>query len=183
MTYWKATVEKPDGNGGWEPVGVFGTDASPVKSAGRHLHGDTALAAAQLLLSHVWPIDLGEPGRYEKPDRWKRDQDAKTGIADHRITVEVGDRNWDLDYGKPQPKPLAITVAELRLIEVRQMVAGSVEVTAKAAALTAQAKAARQDAQHAKWRIQSAVEEATRAGVEPAELAKAKRVPRPRKSG
>lgn len=183
MTYWKATVEKPDGNGGWEPVGLFGTDSSPVKGTGRHLHGDTALAAAQLLLSHVWPIDLGAAGRYEAPDRYRLDQEAKTGIADHRITVEIGDRKWDLDYGKARPEPLVITVAELRLIEVRRLVAESVEAAAKAEDLAAQARAARQNAQYAKWRIASAVEEAARAGVDTAELTKAKRAPRRKKAG
>lgn len=182
MIYWKATVERPDGAGGWTLVGVFGTEDSPVPGIGKHLHGDTPLDAAELLLSHVWPVDLAAFNRDDFADRWVRERQAKAGIADHRITVEVSDRAWSLPYGTTAPEPLTVTVAELRLIEVRKMVAESVEAVARAAELSKQARTARADAQHSKWRIENAVQEAARAGVDPAELAKAKRVPRQRKT-
>lgn len=182
MTYWKATVRRPDGAGGWDVVGVFGTDDSPVAGTGKYLHGDTALEAAQLLLSHVWPIDLATFNKYDGADRWKMERQAKTGIADLCITVEVGDRKWDVPYGQPTPEPLTITVAELRLIDIRRMVAESVAASAKAAELARQARIARNDAWYAKRCIEGAVEEATRAGVDEAAVTKAKRVPRaPRK--
>jgi len=138
VTYWKATVERPDGEGGWQLVGVFGTPTSKATGTGRHLHGDTPLDAARLLLSHVWPINLSEPGRYERPDVWTRDREASTGIADHRITIEVGDRKWDLEYGKERPEPLVITVAQMQLDAIRRLVAESVTASAKAAELAAQ---------------------------------------------
>lgn len=183
MTYWKATVEKPDGAGGWELVGVFGTDDSPRVGTGRHLHGDSALDAARLLLSHVWPVDLSEPDRYDKPGVWRRDNEAKTGIADHRITVEISDRPYNMPYGtKERPRGLVITVAELHLLAVRDQVTARVKAQAHADELTKQARTARADAQHAKWRVESAIEEATLAGVDPAQLASAKRAPQRKKT-
>lgn len=178
MTYWKATVAKPDGAGGWTVVGVFGTDDSPVDGTGKYLHGETALDAAKLLLSHVWPIHLASFNQYVEDDRWVRQQQAKTGIADHRITVEVSDRPYSVPYGQTAPDPLTITVAELRLMEVRQKVAESVALAARAAELASKAEQARGDARQAKWRVEQAVEEAQRAGVDAAELVKAKRRPR-----
>jgi hypothetical protein len=179
MTYWKATVEKPDGTGGWQLVAVFGTDAYPHGGTGQYLHGDTPLDAAKLLLSHVWPIDLREPGRYDNnPNRWREDQAASTGIADHRITIEPGERKWDAPFGAERPEPLVVTVAEMQLAQIRHLAAEAVAARTKADELTGQARAARLDAQHALWRIEQAREGAVRAGVDPGELTKAKRMPR-----
>jgi hypothetical protein len=183
MTYWKATVERPDGAGDWQLVGVFGTDAYPTSGTGRHLHGDTALDAAKLLLSHVWPIDIAEPGRYDRPNRWSLDKEAKTGVADHRITVELSDRPYNLPYGtKVPPEGLVITVAELRLLDLRDLVAAQVKAQATAAELAKQAQTARAEARHAKWRVEEAIREAALAGVDPDQITKAKRVPRRKKT-
>jgi hypothetical protein len=183
MTYWRATVERPDGNGGWVVVGVFGTMDSPADGSGRYISGATALEAAHLVLSHVWPVDLAEYLRRDELDRWKDRIKANTGIADHRITVDVDPaRRWSVDSDQPVPEPLTITVGELRLAEVRAQAAAYAEAQAKLKALNEQVRAARADVKHGKWRIEEAAQVATRAGVPEPDVAKASRPPRqPRK--
>lgn len=114
MTYWRATVERPDGAGGWTVVGVFGTRGTPGEGSARHLHGDTPLDAAQLLLGHVWPVNLAEFNERKDAGRWADWDKARTGIADHRITVDVDEsRLWSVGHGKPVPEPRTFTVAEI----------------------------------------------------------------------
>ena len=89
--YWKVTVERPDGDGGWTLVGVYGTDDSPVSGTGRHLHGDTPADAAQLLLSHVWPIDLATFNRYQGTDL---EQLQAIGGEDPNLTRLLRNAEW-----------------------------------------------------------------------------------------
>lgn len=183
MTYWRATVEKPDGTGGWIVVGVFGTSDTPGVSTARHIHGDTALQAAQLVLAHVWPVDLTEFLKRDDPGRWKDRLEANTGIADHRITLDVDpERLWSVGYDQPKPEPLTITVAELRLAEVRAKAAGLAAAKTKLKDLSEQVRQARSAVRHHTYLTEEAAEEATRAGVTAPDVAKASRPPRqPRK--
>lgn len=178
MTYWRARVERPDGDGGWTRVATFGTPETPGKTSARYLHGDSALAAAQLLLSHVWPVNLTEHNQRYDPDRWRDARLAETGIADHRITVDVDETNlWSIrdDTG---PLTLTITVAELRLTAIRTAVAQLVAEQAKLKELTEQIRIQRSEVRGQAYRKRTAQEEAVRAGVDPAAIAKASRAPR-----
>lgn len=181
MTYWRATVEKPDGNGGWVVVGVFGTSATPSVSTARHVHGDTALEAAQLVLAHVWPIDLTEFLKRDvnDPNRWKDEREAKTGIADHRLTLDVDpERLWSAGYGQTKPEPLTVTVADLRLTEVRAKASALAAAKARLKDLNEQVRRARSDVRHHTYLSETAEEEAARAGVAEIDVAKARRPPR-----
>lgn len=181
MTYWRATVEKPDGSGGWIVVGVFGTSATPGVgvSTARYIHGDTALEAAQLVLVHVWPVDLTEFLKRDDPGRWKDRCEVNTGIADHRITLDVDpERLWSVGYDQPKPEPLTITVAELRLAEVRAEAAALAAAKTKLKDLSEQVRQARSDVRHHTYLTEEAVAEATRAGVVASDVAKARRLPR-----
>lgn len=179
MPYWRATVEEPDGGGGWVVVGVFGTSATSGIGSARHINGDTALEAAQLVLGHVWPINLAEFLKRDDPGRWRDEGEAKTGIADHRLTLDVDpERGWSAGYGKPPPEPLTITVAELRLAEIRVEVKALAEAKAKAKALGEQLREARSDVRHRTYRLEDASSEATRSGVAASDVAKASRPPR-----
>lgn len=181
MTYWRAMVERPDGTGGWVVVGVFGTSGAPGISTARHLSSSTALEAANLLLGHVWPVDLEEFLKRDDPGRWKDRRDAETGIADHRITLDVDpERLWSADYG--EAKPLTITVAELRLHRVRAEAAALAGAKDKLKELNDQVRKARNDVHHRTYVLENVVEEATRAGVPETDVAKSSKAPRrPRK--
>lgn len=181
MTYWRVRVERPDGDGGWTLVGVFGTSGAPGISTARHLSSSTALGAANLVLGHVWPVDLEEFLKRDDPGRWKDRRDAETGIADHRITLDVDpERLWSSDHG--ESKPLTITVAELRLHQVRAEAAALAAAKAKLKELNDQVRKARNDVHHRTYVLENVVEEATRAGVPEPDVAKASRPPRqPRK--
>lgn len=178
MTYWRATVERPDGDGGWTMVGVFGTADTPGNGSSRHISGDTALEAAQLVLTHVWPVNLAEfLQRDDVPGRWRDEREAKTGIADHRITLDVDPaRRWSVGYD--QPEPLTVTVAELRLAEIRAEAAALADAKAKLKALSDQVRQARSDVRHRTYRTEEATREATCAGVAASDVAKARRLPR-----
>lgn len=178
MTYWRATVERPDGNGGWVTVGVFGTADTPGSGASRHIHGDTALDAARLVLSHVWPVNLDDFLKSEgEPGRWRARDAAKTDIADHRITLDVDPaRLWSA--AASQPEPVTVTVAELRLAEIRDGVAGLAAAKARLDALNDEVRRARADVRHLAYRVEEAVDEATRAGVPEPAVRKARRQPR-----
>jgi hypothetical protein len=179
VTCWRATVEKPDGAGGWTVVGVFGTSASPGSGTARHLGGDTPLEAAQTVLGYVWPVDLAEFLQRDDPGRWRDRHVAGTGIADHRITLDVDpERLWSVGYGRPQPEPLTVTVAELRLAEVRAKAAALAVAKAELKGLIEQVRRARGDVRHHTYLTEEAVEEATRAGVAVPDVAKAVRPPR-----
>lgn len=182
MPYWRATVEKPDGAGGWVVVGVFGTPATSGIGTARHLSATTALEAAQTVLVHVWPINLAEfLQRENDPACWKEEREAKTGIADHRITLDVDpERRWSVGHDQPQPETLTITVAELRLAEIRAEVASLAEAKAKLKALNEQVRRARSDVRHYTYRIKETATEATRAGVAAIDVSKATRPPRQR---
>jgi hypothetical protein len=181
--YWRATVERPDGEGGWVTVGVFGTKATPGNTSARYLHGDTALAAAQLLLSHVWPIDLTEFNKRDDVGKWRFYRDAKKGIAGHRVTVEVSEEHrWSVDYGKPVPPPLTITVAELRLAAIRERAAELVAARAELKELTEKLAKARANVRYHKSLTTGAQEEAEAAGVDQVEITRAARPPRQRRS-
>ncbi len=178
MTYWRARVERPDGNGGWTVVGVFGTPDAPSAGIGRHLHGATALDAVQLLLRHVWPVNLSELNDRADPEKWRDKRAAQTGVADHRIVVDVPEANrWSLQ-GKALPDPQTFSVAELRLAEVRAEVAELAAAKVKLKELVEQVRRARSDVQYRKYRVERTMEEATCAGVAEADVAKAGRVPR-----
>lgn len=179
MTYWRATVEKPDGTGGWIVIGVFGTSATPGVSTARHIHGDTAFQAAQIVLAHVWPVNLEEFLKRGDPGRWKDRFEANTGIADHRITLDVDpERLWSADYGQPQPEPMTVTVAELHLAEVRAKAAALAAAKATLKDLSEQVRQARSDVRHHTYLAEDAAAEATRAGVAETDVAKASRPPR-----
>ncbi len=177
MTYWRATVERPDGAGGWTTVAVFGTPDTPGNGTARHLHGDTPLEAAQILLRHVWPINLADFNKRDDIGMWRDEREAKTNIADHRITIDICEANRWSHHGDP-PEPLSVTVAELYLAEVRTEVAELAAKQARLAELTEQVRRARGDVQHGRWRVTHAKEDATRAGVAEAEVRKAGRAPR-----
>lgn len=181
MTYWRATVERPEG-GGWIEVGVFGTPDTPGEGSARYLSADAPRDAARLLLSHVWPTNLAEYNKRKDGDKWRDAIRANTGIADHRITIDVCEAyRWSLN-GKPAPEPQVFTVAELRLADVRTEVQNLADARAKLEELTAQVRQLRGDVRHQEWRVEQAREEAVRAGVEEPEVAKASRLPRqPRK--
>jgi hypothetical protein len=183
MTYWRAKVERPDGNGGWITVGVFGTSATPGTGTARHIHGDTALEAAQLVLGHVWPVNLDEFLKRDDMGRWKDRFEANTGIADHRITLDVDpERLWWSSDDRPKPEPVTVTVADLRLAEVRARAAELAAAKFKLKTLQEQVKLARSDVTHYTYLTQEAAEAATRAGVAAPDVAKASRPPRqPRK--
>ncbi len=177
MTYWRATVERPDGAGGWTTVAVFGTPDTPGNGSARHLHGATPLEAATILLRHVWPVNLADFNLRKDLGKWRAERAAKTDIADHRITIDVCAENRWSHFGEV-PEPLVVTVAEMRLAEVRAEVAELVANQAKLAELTEQIRRARGDVQHGRYRVDAAKEEAVRAGVDEAEVKKAGRVPR-----
>jgi len=182
VTYWRATVERPDGEDTWTTIAVFGTKDTPGNTSARYLHGDTAVAAAQLLLSHVWPVDLTEFNKRTDPGKWTFYNDARKGIAGHRITVEVTEEHrWSVDYGKPVPDPLTITVAELRLIAIRDHAAQLVDARAKLKELTAQVAKARADVRFHKSLTDRAQRDATDAGVASADITRAARPPRQRR--
>jgi hypothetical protein len=183
MTYWRATVERPDGDGGWVVVGVFGTPDTPGNGIARYLHGDTALAAAQILLTHVWPFELGSPVDPNNPGTWWADKvRAYTGIADHRITVEVDDsKPWSIPPGQAWLGPFTVTVAELRLMEIRAQVAALADARATLKELSEQVRRARSDVRICKFRMEEATREALRAGVAERDVTQAARTPsRPR---
>lgn len=177
MTYWKATVERPDGEGGWVVVDVFGVRDHPAPGSARHLHGDTAHDAAVLLLGHVWPVNLAA-FLQAKDDvgRWAADREAKAGIADHRITVEP--HSWSVNFGQPSPPAATFTVAELRLDAVRAAAAELAKAQAALKQLTAQVRRARSDIDYQKYLLTQAGEEAKRAGVDEPAVAKAGYRPR-----
>lgn len=176
MTYWRARVEKPDGNGGWTLVATFG--AADALSAS-YIHGDTALEAAQLVLGHHWPVDLVAFNRRDDPGKWNDERAANTGIADHRIALDIEEsRRWSVRSGQPVPEPAAFTVAELRLETLRAEAAALAEARAKLKALTDQVRRARRDVEHRRYRTEHAAEEAIRAGVAEPDVARASRPPR-----
>lgn len=179
MTYWRATVQRPDGAGGWTTVGVFGTPDTPGTGTARYLHGDTARYAAQLVLSHVWPIDLEQFNKREHDSgKWVDRDRAYTGIAEHRIIIDVCEEYlWSVP-GRTAPPPQTFTVAELRLADVHTEVLAFAEAKARLAELTDQVRLARGDVRHKKWRAEEACKEATRAGVAETDIAKARRLPR-----
>lgn len=181
MTYWKATVDKPDGAGGWITVGVFGTPETPGQSTARYLSATSAVEAIKTVFRHVWPIDLYEYNKRSDPAKWQDREDAHTGIADHRITVEVNESDrWSVGYDKPLPEPLTMTVGELRLAEIREQVAATAEAKTRVKELTRQLAVARGDARHHAWRREESMRDAVRAGVPEQDVAKAARMPRPR---
>lgn len=96
MTYWRATVERPDGDGGWIVVGVFGTADTPGIGTSRHISAGSAFEAAQIVLTHVWPVNLEESLKSSnEPGWWRIQTEAKTGIAEHRIRLDVDPaREW-----------------------------------------------------------------------------------------
>lgn len=183
VPYWRAVVERPDGAGGWIQVGVYGTPDTPGKGIGRYLHAATPMDAARLLLSHVWPVDLGEFNQRKDPGKWMYEQ-ALTGIAEHRITIDVCEENrWSFLDDQTLPGPQTYTVAELRLADVRTEAQALAASRAKLKELTDQVRQARGEVRHKEHRIRFAREEAVRAGVDGAQVAKAARPPRqPRKS-
>lgn len=185
MPYWRATVERPDGDGGWVTVGVFGTPDTQDRGSARYINGETALDAARLVLRHVWPVNLAEFNQRKDMGKWKDECEANTGIADHRITVDIDESNrWSVQYGQPVPEPLTITIAELRLVELRADAASLADARAKLKALNEQVHQARGDVRHFTYRTEQGAEKAIRAGVAESDVAKARRAPRrPRKKG
>lgn len=183
MTYWRATVERPNDDGGWTVVGIFGTPETPGSGSSRYIHGDTALDAAQLVLDHVWPVNLAEFNERKDPGRWRDEHQARTGIADHRITVDVDESNrWSVGYGRPVPEPFTVTVAELRLAEIRTQAAALADARVKLQELTEQVRKARGDVRHFTYLKERAAENAACAGVPEPDVTKASRTPRqPRK--
>jgi hypothetical protein len=176
MTYWRARVEKPDGTGGWTLIATFGVDAGPGAS---YIHGDTALAAAHLVLGHHWPVDLVAFNRRDDPGKWNDYPAANTAIADHRIALDIEEsRRWSVPSGQPVPEPATFTVAELRLETLRAEAAALAADRAKLKALNDQVRLARRDVEHGKYRVEHAAEEALRAGVAEPDVAKASRPPR-----
>lgn len=172
MTYWKATVERPDGEGGWVVVDVFGVREHPAGGSARHLHGGTAHDAAELLLGHVWPVNLAERlEAKDDPGRWAADREAKVGIADHRITVEP--HSWSVNFGQQAPPAATFTVAELRLDAVRTAAAALARAQAALKELTAQVRRARGDIYYQKFLLRQVGEEAKRAGVDEPAVTKA----------
>jgi hypothetical protein len=181
MTYWRATVERPDGEGGWTVVGVFGTKDTPGKGTARHLHGDTALDAAQLVLDHAWPINLQEHNENDDPGKW-RNYYAVREIADYRITLDVTeDNHWSWRGDGPLPGPQSFTVAELRLTAVREKAAELAAAKEKLAEITEQARRAREEVRFAQSLLGGLTDRADRSGVPKDLTAKAARVPRRRK--
>ncbi len=186
VPYWKVTVERPDGDGGWTVVEVFGAADHPAGNFARHLSGDTALAAAEHLLSWVWPVDVAEfvSAKDYTESRLAAKARAESGIADHRLVVEVdASRYWSLRYGAPLPAAETFSVGELRLARVRAAAADLAAARAELDKLVEQVEKARMDVRYHERGVEGAAQRAVLAGVAAEDVAEAKRLPRRSRPG